>query len=102
MEELTPELNYRFTIIEAINFMNQTKNELFLKLVNIAMNGEFIDSNSIFEVGDEINVDASYFKNCKDDNIHGLLRLLSVTNETIDYLLERNDIDENELGIKVE
>jgi hypothetical protein len=99
MEKLTPELNYRFTIMEAINFLKQTRKELFLKLANIAMSGEFSDIES--EEGDEINLDASFFKDCEDDNINGLYRLLKVTDETIEYLIERNDIKDNELEIKL-
>jgi len=54
MEELTPEINYRFTVIESVDFLNQTKKELFVKLVNIAMSGEYSDAN--FEEGDEIQI----------------------------------------------
>lgn len=102
MEELTPEQNYRFTIIEAIDFLMKTKEDLHIKLVNIAMAGEFSDANSVFEEGDEIKLGVSELKNCTDDNIRGIIRLYKITEETIEYLIERNDIKDDELGINVE
>jgi Ser-tRNA(Ala) deacylase AlaX len=101
MEELTPELNYRFTIIEAINFLKQTRKELLVKLTNVAMSGEWNDVDSVFDEGDEIDFDSSYFKDCKDDNINALYRLIKVNDEIIDYLIERNNIQDNELGIRI-
>lgn len=47
MDELTPELNYRFAIIEAVKFLKQTRQELFVKLTNVAMTGEFKDADTV-------------------------------------------------------
>ena len=97
MEVLTPEQNYRFTVIEAIDSLNQTKNELFTKLVNIAMAGEYSD----FE-GDEMPADISYFQNCDDQNIQALMKQFNAIQDTIDYLVNVNNIQDDELGIKIE
>ncbi len=96
MEEITPEMNYRFTIVEAIDFLNQTKKELFIKLVNIAMANEYSD----FE-GDEMPVDISYFQNCDDQNAQALIKQFKAIQDTIDYLMNVNNINDDDLGIKV-
>lgn len=97
MEVLTPEQNYRFTVIEAIDSLNQTKNELFTKMVNIAMAGEYSD----FE-GDEMPADISYFKNCEDQNVQAMIKQLQNIQDTINYLMNVNNIQDDELGIKIE
>ncbi len=100
MEELTPEINYRFTVIEAIDFLNQTKNELFVKLVNIAMAGEYGDLS--FGEGDEMPADISYFKNCEDQNVQALVKQLQAIQDIINYLMNVNNIKDDELGIRIE
>ncbi|GEM_PF-3779511 len=99
MEELTPEMNYRFTIIESIDFLYQTKNELFIKLVNIAMAGEYSEAN--FGEGDEMPADISYFKNCKDQNVQTMIKHIQIIQNTINYLMYINKIQDDELGITV-
>lgn len=100
MDELTPEMNYRFTIIEAIDFLNQTKKELFTKLVNTAMAGEYNDSD--FDEGDEITFDISHFQNCKDNNVQTLIKQLKAIQNSVDSLKNDNNIQDDELGIKIE
>ena len=101
MENFSKDQNYRFTIIEAINYLNEVKNNLYLKMVNVAMAGEMNDVDSIFEEGDMIKVRIADLKNLNDDNIHALHRQYKVTEEIIDYLIERNEIEDSELGITV-
>lgn len=99
-DELTPELNYRFTIIEAIDFLKLSQNEIFTKLVNVAMAGEY--SDFISDDGDVIPSDISYFQKCDDQNVQVLIKYFERIQETINYLMNVNNIQDDELGIRIE
>jgi tRNA U34 5-carboxymethylaminomethyl modifying GTPase MnmE/TrmE len=102
MEELTPEQNYRFALIEAVNQLIEARNDLQVKIVNLAMSGEFSEINDIFEVGDEIPVDLEYFKNIKDINVNALLKMYYDIDHLVNHLCNINNIDEEELDVEVE
>jgi tRNA U34 5-carboxymethylaminomethyl modifying GTPase MnmE/TrmE len=102
MEELTPEQNYRFTLIEAINQLIEARNDLQVKIINLAMAGEFSEINDNFEVGDEIPLDIEYFKNIKDINVQALLKMYHEIDHLINHLFNINKIGEEELDIEVE
>ena len=102
MEELSPEQNYRFALIESINQLIKSRNEFELRIVNLAMSGEFAEIDALFEVGDVIPADIDYFEHCKDINIQSLLKLYHQTNDLIHTLVNVNNIMEAELDVEVE
>jgi hypothetical protein len=102
MEELSPEQNYRFTLIEAVNQLIKSRNEFDVRIVNLAMSGEFAEIDALFEVGDVIPADMGYFEHCKDINVQELLKLYNQTNDLIHTLVNVNNIKEEELDLEVE
>ena len=101
MEELTPEQNYRFAVIESINYLKQSKQEVFVKLVNIAMAGKLADFDSLFGEGDDLEFDDMIFEELYDHNISELLRVYRITRDTIKYLQSSNKIADDELDIEI-
>lgn len=102
MEELTPEMNYRFTIIEAIDFLNKTNKELFGKLANVALSGELSDAAELFDEGESIPVVTDQFDNCEDVNVRLLGTMMKTVNQIKEHIIRINNIKDDELSITVE
>ena len=100
MEDLTPEQNYHIKLIETIIFLIKVTNETFTEIVNLAMNGEFNEID--FEAGEDVKFQLAYFRNCKDQNVQLLLKLLDDTQEKINWLVNVNNATEDEFGVEVE
>ena len=64
------------------------------------MAGEY--SDFISDEGDVIPSDISYFQNCDDQNVQVLIKHFEKIQETINYLMNVNNIQDNELGIGIE
>ena len=99
MEELTPEQSYRTKLIEAIIYLDKVATETFTEIVNLAMIGEF--SEIEFEEGEEIKFQLAHFRNYKDQNVQVLINHLDETNVKINWLINVNDVKEDEFLIDV-
>lgn len=99
MEELTPEQSYRTKLIEAIIYLDKVATETFTEIVNLEMIGEF--SEIEFEEGEEIKFQLAHFRNCKDQNVQVLINHLDETKAKISWLINVNDVTEDEFLIDV-
>lgn len=72
------------------------KNELFVKLVNVAMADEYSDFDC-----NEMPGDISYFQNCDDQNVQVLFNQVNSIQDSINTLMNLNSIQYDELGIEV-
>jgi hypothetical protein len=95
-------MNYRFTIIEAIDLINKINKELFEKLANVAMAGEFSDAAELFNENENIPVVTDQFDNCKDVNVRLIAALMKTSNQIKGHIIRINNIKDDELGITVE
>ncbi len=102
MEERSEAQSYRFALIKAIISLKRQYSEISIRIVNIAMNGEYSDINAMMEIGDEIPSDLDYFKNCKDGNVQCLLKQIEQLEVTYSFLMNVNNISEEELDIVFE
>jgi hypothetical protein len=96
-----PNNEYRDKLIEAVNCLNQMQFDLFTPLVNIAMFGEFSQINEMFDTGDSVNFDDEMFKNCKDQNVQLLHKLLKEIKSTTESITNINAIQLSELNEEI-
>lgn len=85
--------SYRNKLIEAINYLSDCEGEIFTKMLNVAMSGEFKEIDEVFEEGDIYEFDIEQFRNSKDINVEKLVALHDHMNETIESIANLNAID---------
>lgn len=89
----TKENSYRNKLIEAVNYLSDCEGEIFTKMLNVAMSGEFKEIDEVFEEGDIYEFDIEQFRNSKDLNVEKLVALHDHINETIESIINLNAID---------
>ncbi len=89
--------NYKQTLIEAIQFLQDFQSELFTKTINIEMAGDLKDVHATFEPGDTFEFEMSHIESSNDPNVQRLTELLNTIENIIDTTANLNNIKEEEL-----
>jgi hypothetical protein len=92
-----PPLDYKTTIINAINTLTTTQVATFTSIVNIGMAGDLKELE--FEEGEEIDFELAHFDGSSDTNIITLVALFRQMEEAKQTLINLNAINEDDLDL---
>lgn len=90
---------YRDQIIECINNLWKARIDLFGSIVSISMTHHLKDINDAFEIGDVFEFEYAHFEDIEDENIQQLITLCKNIDDTINHLMNENEIGKNEVDI---
>jgi hypothetical protein len=90
-------LDYKTTIINAINSLTTTQVATFSSIVNIGMASDLKDLE--FEEGEEIDFELAHFDGSNDINIQTLVALFRQMEEAKQSLINLNAINEDDLDL---
>lgn len=85
---------YRNELIKTVNSLNESKEALLLRIVNIAMEGDFKDIADTFENGDVYEFNIEQFKNSNDFNLNNMVLLYKTIEENIDTIINLNKLED--------
>ena len=85
---------YRNELIKTVNSLIKSKEALLLRIVNIAMVGEFKDIADTFEYGDVYEFNIEQFKNSNDFNLNNMVLLYKTIEENIDTIINLNKLED--------
>ena len=85
---------YRNELIKTVNSLNESKEALLLRIVNIAMEGDFKDIADTFENGDVYEFNIEQFKNSNDFNLNNMVLLYKTIEENIDTIINTNKLED--------
>lgn len=88
---------YRKRLIETINILIDSEGQLFNVSVHLLMSGELKEVVEVFEVGDVYEFNLNHFKTSDDINVKQMSGLIEKLRVTVDYLMNVNNINENDL-----
>ena len=88
---------YRKRLIETINTLLESEEKLFSSSVYLLLSGELNEIEKVFEVGDEYEFNLNHFKTSDDINVKQMSGLIEKLRVTVDYLMNVNNINENDL-----
>lgn len=88
---------YKQCIIETINKLNDSGQEVFSQALNLAMSGENKALNDKFEAGDEVRFNMEDLESVNDANVQKLVGLLNSMEETMNSLANLNGLSEEDL-----
>lgn len=89
----------RVLVIDVINSLITTRNQIFDQLVNIGFQTEFIDLKDTFQNGDVYTFELAHFEDSKDINLQKLVELCKSIEGTIYSMMNINGIDEDEVNL---
>lgn len=84
--------NYRETIIQLLELLDNSYGFIFAELLNLASTGEMKEILEVFEDGDIYDFKIEHFDDLKDPNIQKLIVLLKLLDQTFDDIKEDNNI----------
>lgn len=90
---------YREILIDNVKEMIEMQKEIFTQLLNLAMFGELKEINEVFETGDIYEFEIAQFENLSDTNVQKMVHLFKQFEQTIDSLINLNDISAEELDL---
>lgn len=90
-------IDYRKKVINTIIELENYRDEVCNSIVNLSMAGENADINSLFDVGETLNLDIKDFENSNDTNIQKLIELLASLYEVNISIRNINSISQNEI-----
>lgn len=85
---------YRKALVVAVNTISDTRQDLFGKTLNLAMNGPLKEIGNAFEEGDRFQFDIEHFKNTNDANLDELVSLMEKLEESFERLVNLNGLEE--------
>ena len=85
---------YRNELIKTVNSLIKSKEALLLRIVNIAMVGEFKDIADTFEYGDVYEFNIEQFKNSNDFNLNNMVLLYKTIEDNIDTIINLNKLED--------
>jgi hypothetical protein len=89
--------NYRDFIIQAINNLTISDQNIFTDTLNILMEGEFKEIDNVFDTNDTYKFSIEHLENSKDKNVKLLVELLKKVENTISILKTENGIQDEEI-----
>jgi len=89
---------YRRYLKKTINVLSDSEVQLFEATLNLLMTGELREINEVFEIGDDYEFNINHFKMSDDINIKQMCVLIEKLRETVEFLMNVNNIKENDLS----
>jgi hypothetical protein len=89
--------HYRSEVVRLANGMRDMYGELFNLTLALAFQGDLKEVEEAFEVGDVFSFKLEHLEGSDDSNQELAVRLLKTIAHTADYLIEKNDITQEEL-----
>ncbi len=86
------EAEYKVSLEESCQAIATARHEIFSTLINVAMSGEYAEIDDLFEVGETVLFDTTYFQHCQDINLQKLLELVHNLEITHDSLTNINGL----------
>ncbi len=88
--------DYKEALAESCMAIATARQEIFSALINVAMSGEYAEIDDIFEVGETVLFDTTYFQHSQDSNLKKLLELVYHLEQTHDTLTNINGLGNSE------
>ena len=89
---------YRERMIEVVNTLIETRENIFEHIVNIGMSTDFIEIQGVFQLGDSYTFTLEQFEDTTDQNLQNLIKLCRKIETTIAETLTLNAIDDDEVN----
>jgi hypothetical protein len=90
---------YKEQIIDSINELWEARNKVFGLLVSMAMSNDLKEIDDAFEIGDIFYFEYAHFEDISDPNIQALISLSKQMDQTIETMMNINDIKANEINL---
>lgn len=87
---------YREHLIHTINNLINFEDSLFTDVVNVGMSNELKEINDCFEVGDLYDFSLEHLENSDDQNVNKLVDLIKNIRQTVDTIMNINNINESD------
>ena len=88
---------YKRYLKKTINTLLESEAQLFSATLHLLMSGELKEIDEVFEVGDVYEFNLNHFKTSDDINVKQLSGLIEQLGETADFLINVNNLKENDL-----
>ena len=93
-------MRYRHQLIRTIQELQNIREEIFSKILNLSMSGELNDYDKFFDIGEVYDFDIKHFEDSKDFNVVELLKAYRKIDKTISTLRNINVISDEELNLE--
>lgn len=84
--------SYKNAVAEACQCLAESRNKLFVAMVNVAMNGEYRDLDESLDIGETFFFEKDHFKDCDDINLARLYELIDKIDQTYSSLVNLNGL----------
>lgn len=84
---------YKNALASACKCMAEARNELFIALVNVAMNNEHSELDETFKTGEIFNFEKDHFRDCEDLNLAKLYKLVDKIDEVYSSVVNLNGLE---------
>lgn len=88
--------DYKEALTESCMAIATARQEIFSALINVAMCGEYAEIDDLFDIGETVLFDTTYFQHCQDSNLKKLLELVYTLEQTHDTLTNINGLNDCE------
>ena len=88
---------YRKRLIDTINILLESEEQLFSATVQLLMSGELKEIDEVFDVGDVYEFNLNHFKTSYDINVKQISGLIEQMRGTVEFLMNVNKIKDNDL-----
>jgi hypothetical protein len=88
---------YRNSLISSVENLKTARQQLFVNLVNLAMNNEMQEISEAFEIGETYDFSLEHFEHSKDVNVQKLSALIRDIDNTIASYININNLSKNEM-----
>lgn len=89
--------DYRSQLVKTRNVLDDTGQQLFTCLINVAMSGELSETDD-FEVGDVLNFKESDFRSLDDQNVQLIIKVLDAISRSCTSIININNLDSTSEG----
>lgn len=96
------ERTYREQIIDAINGLLEGRNVIFQEILDLALNNEYSHLLDYLDPEDNYLFYLNQFEDMEDINLRHMVDTCRKLEETIFWMIEFNDIDEDEIFLNGE
>jgi hypothetical protein len=90
-------LDYRQTIVEALNVLNVAQIKIFTAMVNVGMAGSLSDLADAYDLGEVVDFEIEMFAESGDANLEIIIKLISQMEAARQSLMNLNVIGEDEI-----
>lgn len=101
LKNIMVKVAYRNYLLETINSLEKTEQEIFTGILNLADNGELSQILSAFEVGEKYAFNIKHFEKSEDENVQRLVYIYKEVATIKNDLINLNAVEEDELDFEI-